>query len=375
MRELYAQTVRVRCIPMIRVLVLSAGGPAGVNFIKALQISGIKIDYLSIGVFGADSNPYHLILSEKHTVKSFLIPTCDKMGYIHAINEIIDKYDIDFVHAQSDAEVNVISMNRGNINAKVFLPDRHIIKTCQDKWYTSAIWSKNFKNTKSYLLKDNDDYCETLTTIFNEYNFVWLRATRGAGGRASALCKNIDVAYYWLRYWWSLDPTMEFMAQEYLPGRNIAWQSVWKDGQLLTSQARERVEYIYPNLTPSGITGTPSVQRTLNEDKINLFAIRAIKDIDTKPNGIYSVDLKEDIRGRPIPTEINAGRFFTTSYFFAYAGQMFNSPRANMPLIYVLAAMDKKIPHGSLTNVLDKDIYWIRHIDCGHKLTKEDCIR
>jgi len=168
---------------------------------------------------------------------------------------------------------------------------------------------------------------------------------------------------------------MEFMVQKYLSGRNIAWQSVWKNGTLLTSQARERVEYIYPNLAPSGITGTPTVQRTLNESKIDKAAVIAVTSVHKKPHGIYSVDLKENQDGQPIPTEINCGRFFTTSYFFAYAGQMFNnSILTNMPYVYVMNGLDKFVPYGKNYNVLDEGIYWIRHIDCGHKLTKEECI-
>jgi len=355
---------------MIKVLVLSAGGPAGVNFIKALQLGD-----LGIGVFGADSNPYHIILSEKHTIKSFLIPRYDEEGYLDEINKIIDKCEIDFVHAQSDNEVLFLSFNKDKIKAKTFLPLPTTINFCQDKWLTSTRWCDTWPDAYSDILEDHERLLEYLTQLIEKMGKLWIRATEGAGGRGSTLCTSPEMGYHWLKYWWSRDPEMQFMVQKYLPGRNIAWQSVWKNGKLLTCQARERIEYIYPNLAPSGITGTPTVQRTLNEYKIHHAAVNAIELLDKHPNGVYSVDLKENEDCQPIPTKINCGRFFTTSYFFAYAGKIFDSPTANMPLVYVLSGLDKKLPDGKFYNVLDEGIYWIRHIDCGHKLTKEDCLR
>jgi len=354
---------------MNRVLVLSAGGPAGINFIKALKLGGIT------AIYGTDSNKYHLILSEKYTLRSFLIPRYNEEGYIDEINKIIDIYKIDFVHAQSDDEVMVLGDNRDKINAKTFLPPNPIIRYCQDKWLTSTNWSNYWPDANAIVLKDWENLFQYLAKLITKWGPLWIRAISGAGGKGSTLCMLPSQGYHWLKYWWSRDSSMEFMVQKYLSGRNIAWQSVWKNGSLLTSQARERVEYIYPNLAPSGITGTPTVQRTLNERKIDRAAVIAVTSVHKKPNGVYSVDLKENENGAPIPTEINCGRFFTTSYFFAYAGKMFNnSILTNMPYVYVMNGLDKFLPYGMNYNVLEKDIYWIRHIDCGKKLTMGNCI-
>ena len=327
---------------MTSILVLSAGGPAGVNFIKALRLSG-----QGMGIYGADSNPYHLILSEKYTIRSFKIPRYNEEGYIDEINKIVEKYKIDLVHAQSDNEVLTISYNRDRIKAKTFLPPHTSINFCQDKWLTSTKWQHLWPDAHANILEDWDNLFLYLSDLIKLWGAIWVRATIGAGGRASSLCREPEIAYHWLKYWWSRDPEMQFMVQKYLPGRNIAWQSVWRKGVLISSQARERVEYIYPNLAPSGITGTPTVQRTLNEKKINEASEIAVKLIDKKPHGVYSVDLKENKNGVPVPTEINCGRFFTTSYFFAYAGQMFKIPRANMPYMYVLAGLIWKYLYGN----------------------------
>ena len=110
------------------------------------------------------------------------------------------------------------------------------------------------------------------------------------------------------------------MVSEMLPGREFAYQSVWQDGQLVAGQARERVEYLYGHLTPSGQTSTP-VGRA-NGRRARGRRRRDPRDPRARPRpcGAYCVDIKESASGIPNVTEINAGRFFTTSNFFAAAG-------------------------------------------------------
>jgi len=145
----------------LKVLLLSAGGPAGVNYLKALKLGRIST------LYGADSNPYHIILSDKYTIRSFKIPKWHEAGYIKKINEIIYKYGIDFVHAQSDKEVLALSHNRDDINAKTFLPDHKVILMCQDKLQTSEIWSKIWRDTIAYELRDNEDLFLTMSEVFS----------------------------------------------------------------------------------------------------------------------------------------------------------------------------------------------------------------
>jgi len=164
----------------------------------------------------------------------------------------------------------------------------------------------------------------------------------------------------------------EFIAQEYLPGRNIGFHSLWKDGELVTSMARERVEYIYSNLAPSGVTGTPSVQRTIHNNTVNETGTKAVLAIDPNFNGIACVDLKENKEGKPCVTEINAGRMFTTSFFFSYASKILRKDHyANIPYLYVKFAFKESIPNIPRYNILPENIYWIRHIDAPAKLVKD----
>ena len=105
---------------------------------------------------------------------------------------------------------------------------------------------------------------------------VWVRARVGAGARASLPVRTGAQAEAWIR-WWIDERDMhasDFMVSEMLPGREFAYQSVWQDGELVAGQARERVEYLYGHLTPSGQTSTPAVARTVDEPAVDDLAIR-----------------------------------------------------------------------------------------------------
>jgi hypothetical protein len=199
-----------------------------------------------------------------------------------------------------------------------------------------------------------------------------VRARHGAGGKGSTPADNRETAIAWIKYWRGRGVHWEFIAQEHLPGRNIAFHSLWKDGELVTSMARERLEYIYAYLAPSGITGTPAVQRTVHDENVNKAGTEAVLSIDSKFSGIASVDLKENAEGVPCVTEINPGRMFTTSYFFSFASKTLRKDYgANIPYLYTRLAFKETIPQLPKYNVLPSDVYWIRHMDAPARLVKD----
>ena len=214
---------------------------------------------------------------------------------------------------------------------------------------------------------------EDIDRAFAEFGSpIWVRARHGAGGKGSTPADNRETAVSWIKYWKSRNVDWEFIAQEHLPGRNIAFHSLWKDGEIVTSMARERLEYIYAYLAPSGITGTPAVQRTVHDDRVNKTSTEAVLSIDSKFSGIASVDLKENAAGVPCVTEINPGRMFTTSYFFSYASKVIRKDFcANIPYLYTKLAFKESVPEMPKYNILPADVYWIRHMDAPARLVKD----
>lgn len=329
---------------MTKLLVLGAGGPAGWNFIKSVSEAGHE-------VIGCDTNPYHVELIRKECT-CYLIKKRGERS-VEEINKIIKKHNITFIHAQPDDEVRWLSENKQYINAITFLPDHDVVLTCQDKKLSGDIWNTNAIGlNKTIIINEVDDVLKAEDVLGFP---MWIRATHGAGGKGSTFASNPESVMSWIEYWRYSGKDWKFIAQEYLPGRNIAVHTLWKDGRLIVAQARERLEYIYPNLAPSGITGTPSVQVTTNDGVSE--AIEAVKAIDNKPNGVYCVDLKGR-KKKLIPTEINVGRFFTTSYFFTQLG-------LNMPDLYVKLGMDDEVRMYNNVSPLKEGIKYIRHIDMG----------
>lgn len=347
---------------MKRILVTGAGGPAAINFIASLRIAPERI-YIA----GVDANRYRIHLAPVDS--KYIVPRATERGYIDVLNEIIRKENIDFVHAQPDIEVKVLSENREKLEALVFLPSKETVRICQDKFEATIRWlRKGVPTARTILIRSEEDVKRAFEELGSP---IWIRARYGAGGRGSTPAYNVETAFSWIRYWRSRGVDWEFIAQEYLGGRNIAFHSIWKDGELIVSMARERLEYIYPELSPSGVTGTPAVQRTIHDEKVNRNAVEAVLAIDPNFSGIACVDLKENSSGVPCVTEINVGRMFTTSFFFSYASKMlYGDYRANFPYIYLKLAYNESIPDFPKFNILPEGLYWIRHIDAPACLMK-----
>jgi predicted ATP-grasp superfamily ATP-dependent carboligase len=365
-RETVLYNCKIQGENVKRILVTGAGGPAGINFVMSLRVVPERIF-----IAGTEASEYYLHLAP--TAKRYLVPRAKETGYIDRLNEIICGDKIEFLHVQPDVEVEVVSENREKIETNVFLPSRKAVKVCQDKLESAKVWrQKNVPVARTIQLQKEQD----IDRAFEEFGSpVWIRARRGAGGRGSTLADNRETALPWIKYWKSRNVNWEFIAQEHLPGRNLGFHSLWKEGELVTSMARERIEYIYPYLAPSGITGTPAVQKTVHDKRVNRIGTEAVLAVDSNFNGIACVDLKENADGVPCVTEINPGRMFTTSFFFSYASKVLRKDYcANIPYLYTKLAFKEKVPDIPKYNVLPKDVYWIRHIDAPAKLVKDNKI-
>ena len=345
---------------MKRIIVTGAGGSASYNFIESLRLA--DEDFY---VIGTDMNKEHLELSNAD--KKYIVPPVTDPSYIDKINKIIEKEKIEFLHPQPDVEVGFISENRDKINAKTLLPAKETIRICHDKMRLNLILrGKGINAPNSFLIKKKKSIQTSIDELKKDNEKFWLRAIKGAGSRASIPVKEYAHAAMWIDYWSKMRNIGygEFMISEFLPGKEFAFQSLWKDGEIITSQVRERLEYVFGNLTVSGQSSSPSIAKTVAREDVNETATKAIKTIDLNATGIFCVDLKENNKGVPCVTEINPGRFFTTSDFFSHAG-------LNMPYYFIKMGLGEKIPLLAKYNSLSEGLYWVRLMDCGKKLVKE----
>ena len=327
---------------MKRILISGAGGIGGVNFINALKIFKDKFF-----IVGLDFNKYYLefpnvdvrINSPRHLDPNF----------IKLIHKLVKKYNIDFLHPHPSSEAFVISQN---------ILSHSGINVAQ---------TKIFKNLDSIEINFKD--------LGN--GPLWIRAKSGAGGNLSLLCNTSKEVEYWMKLWILRGKANvdDFMLQQFLPGRNIAWDSFWYEGKLIASFTRERLEYPLKHISPSGITGTPSVSRIIVDEKVNNIGIKSVLAIDKKPHGNYAVDLKEDIDGNWYVTEIDSGKFHTTTPLWGYASTKFlkQDPLKNLPYLYTMIGLEEiEKPETIGCDIYPNDLHIIRHIDCGTWLYKEN---
>lgn len=349
---------------MKRIFITGAGGPAGLNLIRSLRKAPEKL-YL----IGTDCNPHHLAWvrdpnhPENMVDEAYVVPRTDSPDYIPTVNDLIRKSGAQLLHPQPDGDVKLFSDHRDRLACPVYLPDRRTVDICQDKYLSGKAWQEaGLPLVETMYVTSRTEDLQQAEEVFG-YPY-WVRASQGASSRGSTPVHNLETAQAWIRYWEARNVGWKFIAQEYLPGAVIAFQSLWLNGEVVTSAARDRVEYLYPSLAPSGVTNTPVVARTIHRDDVNEMAVRAVRCIDPKATGVFCVDLRENKHGSPIPTEINCGRFFTTSYFFTEAG-------VNMPYYYVQMAFGEKLPPLQRFDAIPADWYWCRHIDCPGVLVKD----
>jgi hypothetical protein len=353
---------------MTRVLVTGSGGLAGVNFVRALRAS--SKDYY---IVGTDFNKYHILYPDVDA--RYLTPRHSDKAFIPRVAEIARKEKADFLHPQPSSEAYVISGKRDKVPCKVFLPPASVMRVGQDKLLSEKrLKEEEIPVAKTVAIKSKAG----IRVAFSELGGpLWARARHGAGGRLSLLCADSAEATLWIELWVKRGGVDydEFILQEYLPGRNMAWDSIWKGGRLVTSYSRERLEYPLKHISPSGITGTPSVSRTIHDPRLNDAGQRAVKAVDPKPNGAYSVDLKESADGTPCVTEVDAGKFHSTMPLWGYiAVRHLGLPEyANLADLYVRLGTGEDVRDmPPQTDLLPDGYYLLRDMDVGAYLWRED---
>jgi hypothetical protein len=336
------------------VLATGAGGAPATNFIRSLRSAPEEFRLI-----GTDADPYHLVRAEAD--RSFLVPPPNDASYIQVLNHLIDLEGVEFVHAQNDTELSVLSENRERIEATMFLPAKETVAICQDKLRSFERWrDAGIKVPDTVLLRDDDDLRAALERFGGS---VWLRATQGAGGRGSLAAHDYGTARAWLDFhqgWGS------FSAAELLETSSITWMSIWHRGELVLAQGRRRLYWELSKVSPSGISGATGGGMTTSDSQLDRIAVDAVLAVDSAPHGLFGVDLTYDKEGVPNPTEINIGRFFTTHHFFTALG-------INMPYIFVKLGCGEEVPIPEQhVNPAPDGMVWIRGIDIEPVLTSID---
>lgn len=342
-----------------RILIPGAGGPGAVNLTRSLLDAPEPIFTV-----GCDASPFYIHLALTH--EKVRVPRAsEEQAYIEAIKRTVNRFGINFIFPNSSIEMLALTRHREELGAKMFVPSLKTQEIAADKWRTWQCWRDAGIPVPQTLLIERP---EDIERAFDEITTrpIWFRGSGIPGrgiGMAALPCKSPLEALGWITYHNGFG---NFIASEYLPGENLTFMGLFRNGELITSQGRQRDLYVIPHVSPSGITGAPAVSHTVHREDLNELGVRAILAIDPKFTGVAFVDFKADKHGRILPTEMNAGRFGTTHYFYTAAGR-------NMPYYLLLLAFDEPLPEDlPKYNALPEGLYWIRTLDAGPVLKRRE---
>ncbi len=343
----------------LTVLVTGAGGPLGANVARSLRAAPMPLTLV-----GTDANRWHLPLALTDRVVK-IPPAKDRAGYARAMQQLVDG-GVQVIVPTHPVEVRAIAslIETGALRgARVAIPRFQILEKADDKFTTQRLLdAAGVPVPRTILLEREAD----LSRAFRDWPVpIWVRGSGAPGlgiGGAALPCRDEGVARAWIAHHggWG-----KMVACEYLPGANLTWMCAFDRGRLLVSASRERLEYVLPHVSPSGVTGAPAVTRTVHRADLNTIGEQAVRALDDQPHGVYFVDLKEDAAGRACVTEINAGRCGTTVHFYTEAGM-------NFPwlLVCLAAGLDLAWLPDTPHDCVPADLYWVRTLDCGPVLVR-----
>jgi glutathione synthase/RimK-type ligase-like ATP-grasp enzyme len=333
-----------------RVLVLSAGTGATNNLMR-----GLRDGYEGLGIVGCHADRFTLRKSPAD--RNYVVPEPTDAAFLPALRAIVARETIDLVIPGNDGDVLALSGLRQALPGILFLPTATAIATCQDKYRLSTLLRE--RGVPAPLTLPVPDL-EGIDAIFAELDRprLWCRIRSGSGSRGAIPVVRAEQARAWIAYWSEMRgvPVTAFTLSEYLPGRDFAAQALWRDGTLVLVKLCERLSYFGGGSQPSGISSTPALARMAKAPEAVTVCVDAVRAVDPRASGVFSIDLKEDAAGRPCVTEINAGRFCMITPFFDATG------RHNMAATYVRLARGEAAAIPEPYEVVE-DWYMVRDLD------------
>jgi len=345
---------------MKNIVLLGAGGAAARNFRKAVDY-GVKLEGgepISWFLVDSDAASLHLC-QDGGNQQPVVVP--DFNMFMNGFTEF------DMAHSQPEEGVEYLMQYcKFNPSAahKVFPNNINEYKLYRDKFACQKVWidkmALNFWVDDAELISKKTFYKHLSE---QENGKLWVRCSEGAGSRGALPVSEYIQLRGWISYWRSQNPSMRFIISDILPGHEYAVQMLWIDGNLQISQARQRMAYLFSKQMPSGQSSTPSVSRSVVYPEVYAAAVNAVQSLTPSPHGVYGVDMKVNEDRQLVPTEINYGRFYTTSHQYCD----YEPSPLNIPYEYVKYVLYGDVPEVRI-NSLPANIMHYRGIDSEGRL-------
>ncbi|MGD8426844.1 MAG: hypothetical protein PVH63_04385 [Balneolaceae bacterium] len=350
---------------MKNILVTGVGGPTPRSFVRAVKLGGNDRSK-SYRFVGVDCNPlayglYDCSLFDAH----YVVPRANEERYWSVINDIIQEENIQAAIILPEEEVLEWALNSSKLKRNVIthLPDYELAKALVNKhrlheYLEGSPLIPKFKKINP----DSYDYPELTDEIGNIF---WIRSTEGSSGLGSLKIESESALSQWISI---NEGVREFIATEYLPGRNLACKMLYFNDELKRTACAERVNYIMAKVAPSGVTGNTSFGRLINEPELVRLSTQALESISselgTELNGIFTVDYKEDSKGVPKITEINIRHVAFTSSIAAGGA---NLPADTLEVLFSDGATDMK----RIDYTYGEPLIFLRDVDSEPIVMKE----
>jgi carbamoyl-phosphate synthase large subunit len=333
------------------VLILGAGTGASNNLIRSLRAAEPTL--VPVGC-----HHDRFVLKKSTAASNHLIPRQAQPGFLPSLRRVIEGERIDVLIPNSDLDVRTVSALRHELPCRLFLPSPATIALCQDKYELTALLRSNGVPVPATYPIDDIDGVDEVFDRFAPGSRLWCRIRAGSGSMGATPVASPAHARGWIRYWEDMRgvPASAFTLSEYLPGRDFACQSLWKDGDLCLIKTVERLSYFGGASQPSGVSSIAALAKTVVEPRVVQVCTQAIRRLGAEVSGAFSVDLKANVDGVPCITEINAGRFITMMNLFDLTG------KHNMSATYVRLALGETIDLRDEYDVAE-GYYFMRDVD------------
>ena len=334
-----------------RLLVTGAGTSASENLVRSLRSSDPDLRI-------AGCNDDRFVLRSSSVDRRYLVPTLSHPRSAEALRWLIETERIDLVIPTSDADVRALSRLRGVLPVRCFLPADDVIQLCQDKFeLTQRLRAAGIPSPETCAVTRLDQL-DRLFARFGGRSPLWCRPRTGTSARGGGPVRNPEEARRWILVWEAMRgiPPASFTLSEYLPGREILCQSLWRDGNLILINTFERLSCFGADSVPSGVTSPSSLAKTTVSPRVVEVCRSAVLAVDPAASGAFSIDVKEDERGAPHITEINAGRLFMAMTAFDRV------LKHNMSVTYVRLGLGEPVDLRDEYDVVE-DYYLVRDLD------------
>lgn len=356
----------------MKILVLNSDKSSGSNFVSCLKYAAVDYE-----IYGTSTHRIRSLLSEvDHNI---YVSEAQNQHPSKVIDIARKESNVDFdLTYQSKSDHYMLDYSKHRNRYPVFLPAHEQIIIYEDKYLTYRHLVKKGFNVPYTGLPNNVEELYDISKNISSNEF-WVRAKSGQGGKGSfkadnmsKISKVLDERNGWGNYLVSkrIDTKKsstwkQRLSDELLPGEMVSWIALYKDNGLIASQVRKRLYWEHSDLAVSGVTGYTGANMTISNDYIHELSDKVVRSFGPA-NGAMGVDYLIDENGNPAVTEIQASRFFTSTYFLALLG-------LNFPKLYI-EAFNGTPSLKDAVNPCKPGYLYIQRFGAKSKLIKKDRI-